>query len=550
MPMLTLQRFLAHRWSVGTIINQQNHIYATNKLSSLPMKLHLTLQYGLLSLLFFVGETAALAKPPQSPNSEQRAARVFESVRANPLTLHAFLVQMPKGADLHSHLSGAVYAETYIRQAAEEGGCVDVTKLALIASNSESCAGNTIPATDALKNQKLYDDLVNSLSMRNFIASSGVSGHDHFFASFDKFNGLDAAHSPEWLDEVASRAAAQNEQYLELMTTGKFERTKAIIKQLTWNNDFAALRTTILAQGLREDVAVYSNNITQYEQQRQQLEHCNAPYAAPACRVKIRYLYQILRGFPKEQVFAQALLGFEIASKDSRVVGVNLVMPEDSIISMRDYALQMRIIGFLHSVYPKVHISLHAGEIKAGDVPPSELCCHVRMAVEVAHAERIGHGVDVMYEQRPYELLKEMADKHVLIETNLTSNAVILGIEGAAHPFPIERKFGVPLALSTDDEGVSRIDLTHEFVRAVDTYHLKYSDLKQLVRASLEHSFLSGSSLWQSPDNFTRRVAACANDDAGATYPSSACADFLKSSEKAQEQWELEKRFRVFETNL
>jgi adenosine deaminase len=261
-------------------------------------------------------------------------------------------------------------------------------------------------------------------------------------------------------------------------------------------------------------------------------------------------LYQILRGFPKEQVFAQALLGFEIASKDSRVVGVNLVMPEDSIISMRDYALQMRIIGFLHSVYPKVHISLHAGEIKAGDVPPSELCCHVRMAVEVAHAERIGHGVDVMYEQRPYELLKEIADKHVLIETNLTSNAVILGIEGAAHPFPIERKFGVPLALSTDDEGVSRIDLTHEFVRAVDTYHLKYSDLKQLVRASLEHSFLSGSSLWQSPDNFTRRVAACANDDAGATYPSSACADFLKSSEKAQEQWELEKRFRVFETNL
>ncbi len=514
------------------------------------MKLHLTLQYCSLLLLFFVGETAALAKPPQPLNSEQRAARVFESVRANPLTLHAFLVQMPKGADLHSHLGGAVYAETYIRQAVEDGECVDVSTLALVASNSEPCDGKNTPAATALKNQKLYDDLVNSLSMRHFIASSGVSGHDHFFASFDKFNGVSSAHSAEWLNEVASRAAAQNEQYLELMMTGKFDRTKAIAKQLTWNNDLATLRNTILAQGLREDVTVYSNSLNQYEQQRQQLAHCNAPYAALACRVKIRYLYQILRGFPKEQVFAQALLGFEIASTDPRVGGVNLVMPEDGVISMRDYALQMRMIGFLHSVYPKVHISLHAGEIKAGDVPPNELCCHVRLAVEVAHAERIGHGVDVMYEQRPYELLKEMADKHILIETNLTSNAVILGIEGIQHPFPIERKFGVPLALSTDDEGVSRIDLTHEFVRAVETYHLQYPDLKQLVRASLEHSFLAGASLWQATDDFSQRVAVCAKDDAGAAYPSSACAAFLNTSEKAQEQWELEKRFRVFETNL
>ena len=261
-------------------------------------------------------------------------------------------------------------------------------------------------------------------------------------------------------------------------------------------------------------------------------------------------MYQILRDFPKEQVFAQALLGFEIASTDPRVVGVNLVMPEDGVISMRDYALQMRIIGFLHSVYPKVHISLHAGEIKAGDVPPNELCCHVRMAVEVAHAERIGHGVDVLYEQHPYDLLKEMANKHILIETNLTSNDVILGIKGDQHPFPIERKFAVPLALSTDDEGVSRIDLTHEFVRAVETYNLHYADVKQLVRASLEHSFLAGASLWQSPDDFSQRVAVCAKDAVGIDYPSNACANFLKSSEKAQQQWELEKRFALFETNL
>jgi adenosine deaminase len=88
-----------------------------------------------------------------------------------------------------------------------------------------------------------------------------------------------------------------------------------------------------------------------------------------------------------------------------------------------------------------------------------------------------------MYEDHPYDLLKEMATLHVMVEINLTSNDVILGITGKDHPFPIYRKFSVPVALSTDDEGVSRIDLTHEYVRAVETYCLRYADLKPLALA-------------------------------------------------------------------
>ena len=69
-----------------------------------------------------------------------------------------------------------------------------------------------------------------------------------------------------------------------------------------------------------------------------------------------------------------------------------------------------------------------------------------------AKADRIGHGVDVMYENRPYELMKDMAAKRVMVEINLTSNDVILGIEGKHHPFSLYRKFGVSVALSSDDE--------------------------------------------------------------------------------------------------
>jgi adenosine deaminase len=125
----------------------------------------------------------------------------------------------------------------------------------------------------------------------------------------------------------------------------------------------------------------------------------------------------------------------------------------------------------------------------------------------------------------------------------------VLGVSGKNHPFPIYRKFGVPVALSTDDEGIERIDLTNEYVRAVESYDLNYADLKQLVRNSLEYSFLPGPSLWAGPD-FARLAGACAGDAAGADKPGSACETFLKGNDKAEQQWELEKRFQVFEAGF
>src|SRR4029077_8554530 len=144
---------------------------------------------------------------------------------------------------------------------------------------------------------------------------------------------------------------------------------------------------------------------------------------------------------------------------------------------------------------PKIHISLHAGELAPGLVPYEGLRDHIALAVRTAHAERIGHGVDIMYEDNPHELLHEMARNHVMVEISLTSNDVILGVSGKDHPFSIYRMFKVPMSLATDDEGVSRINLTNESFRAVQTYALKYPDLKQLVRTSIEHSFLPGASL-------------------------------------------------------
>lgn len=333
------------------------------------------------------------------------------------------------------------------------------------------------------------------------------------------------------------------------MYTPDFSRTATIAREIGWHDDMAALRTQLLDRGLRDDIPLARAEFDRAEATRRKLENCDKQYPASACAVQIRYLYQILRGFPKEQVFAQTLLGFETAAADPRVVGINYVMPEDGYVSMHDYALHMRMVGFLYWLYPKIHITLHAGELAPEMVPYEGLCCHIRLAVEQAHAERIGHGVDVMYEDDPYALLKEMAARHVMVEVNLTSNDVILGVKGQEHPLPIYRRFGVPVALSTDDEGVSRINLTHEYVLAAETYGLHYMDLKKMVRTGMEHSFLPGASLWSSPDTFTHVVSVCTGQTLGDAKPSSGCAKFLQESPKAQQQWELERRFRNFEAS-
>ncbi len=465
---------------------------------------------------------------------------------------------MPKGADLHNHLAGAVYPESWILSAAADHLCIDLKEYSFtkpqIAAPSDSappaCKTGEVPANDALKDQRLYDALIDAFSMRGFVPSPGVTGHDHFFSTFSKFQEASFQHMGEWVHEIASRAATQNEQYLELMHTPSFPQTRAHAREVGWDDNLSILRGRLLKLGFMEDILSAKTELDQAEALRRNAELCGKEKATPACQVQVRYLCQVLRGFPKEIVFAQTLFCFELVSSDPRYVGINFVMPEDGFTSMTDYALQMQMVGFLHSVYPNVHISLHAGELAPGLVPYEGLCCHIRLAIEEAHAERIGHGVDIMYEDQPHKLLREMAAKHIMVEVNLTSNDVILGVSGKMHPLPIYRQFHVPVALSTDDEGVSRIDLTHEYVRAVETYGFSYAELKQMVRTSMEHAFLPGAGLWAKPDEFTRPAYPCSQDAVGTEHPSTHCGDFLQTNEKARAQWELERRFRAFEASL
>ncbi|HYL99716.1 MAG TPA: adenosine deaminase [Blastocatellia bacterium] len=487
------------------------------------------------------GQSAASSKKVLAENLTER---YFESIKNNPSKLFAFLQQMPKGADLHNHLSGAIYAEDYVRWSAEAGRCLNTTDLTVSKPDQPNdCKSGQVPVSQVLTDSTLYSRVLHGWSMLDW-QLSGESGHDHFFATFSKFGGA-AVSSGAMLAAGQSLAAQDHVHYVEFMTSPNSSGLWLAAKSVPWSDDFDQMRRQMLP-AMASAIETARQQTDESESARDKLLKCGEPDADPACKVTVRYVYQSFRAAPKEQVFALFLAGFELGKTDPRFVGVNLVQPEDSYISMTDFDLQMKMVGYLHSVYPSVHIALHAGELAFGLVPPEGLRNHIRGTVEVAHAQRIGHGVDIMHEDRPYELMKEMASRNVMIEICLTSNKTILGISGEAHPLRNYIEAGVPVSLSTDDEGVSRSSMTNEFFEAVTEQHLNYLELKKMARTGLEHSFATGKSLWKNQKTLAV-VPECQSGGLRFAKPAASCSAFLKENPKAALEWEVEHEFAQFE---
>jgi adenosine deaminase len=428
---------------------------------------------------------------PAHASGEAATARYVESIRNNPPALTMFLEQMPKGGDLHNHLFGAIYAESFIKWASEDGLCLTVPTLS-ISQPPCTASENEIKASDVTHDQTLYDRVIDAWSVRNWNPAR-KNGHDQFFETFDKFDAAGNGHLGDALAELESRAANENISYLELMLGPDRAREFALAAHLTNTTDFGAMRERLLAAGLRDSLIVSRRELDAAEAKARRLMSCSTASPNRGCGVTTRFLYQVLRGVDSQIVFAQILTGFEMSRLDSRWVGLNLVMPEDGLVSMRDFRLHMAMISFLHKLYPEVKITLHAGELAEGLVPPEGMRFHIRESITNGHASRIGHGTDIAHEDSAENLLREMAARHILVEISLSSSDVILGVNGARHPIRTYLAYGVPVALATDDEGVSRSTLTTEFRRAVLDQGLDYRTLKRMVRNSITYSFAEDS---------------------------------------------------------
>src|SRR5262245_16632605 len=438
-----------------------------------------------------IGASAQAPRTAASVGAEAATARRFASIRNNPLALRAFLREMPKGGDLHNHLSGSIYAESYLRWAAEDQLCWVVAAMAIAPGTCDAAAGRP-PVSAVVQNAALYNQAIDALSMRNW--NPALNGHDHFFAAFDRFNAATTSRRGEMLAEVMSRAAGERVIYLELMlspaSAAAVQFAGRIDRFVGSSPDLARGREQLLAAGFVDAIRTEARSRLDLMEARQRdLLRCGTPQSNAGCRVTVRYIAQVGRASAPELVFAQMVAGFELAAIEPRLVSLNLVQPEDDPIALRDFALHMSMLDYLHRYYPRVPLALHAGELTEGLVPPEALGSHVRESVRKGPAGGIGHGADIGHEDDPIGLIKEMAARKILVEVALSSSEQILGLRGKRQPLGLYLQHGVPVALVTDDMGVARSTHTHEFVKAVEEHDLDYATLKRLARNSIDYAF-------------------------------------------------------------
>ncbi|KTC82452.1 adenosine deaminase family protein [Legionella cherrii] len=485
----------------------------------------------LVSLLFFSATQANVQS-------------YFDQIKNDPNSLYTFFKNMPKGGELHYHLSGGAYPEVMLELTSKDNYCLNTSNWTA-SKNPSVCKG--VETKDLFNHPELYASTVRSWSMKDFVPGK-ESGHDHFFNSFYKFNAIVADHQPELLASVMQTAALQNERYMEVMILPDNAHSVSFGDKLKNTTSFSQKRKVLLEnQDFQNNVnytVVESNRILQ--QARQELG-CDTNPEKKACQIKIKFLYYSLREQSLDNLFAQTLNAFEAVDQSIRskgaLVGVNLVQPEDGMISLRDYHKQMQIYQYLHKRYPQVNIALHAGELTQEIVTPEDLNYHIRDALLTGQAQRIGHGVDIAHENNAKSTLDYMAKHHKPVEINLISNLKILKVSGSNHPLNFYLKHEVPVVLSTDDEGILRTNLTQQYVEAALNHGLDYPTLKQINRNALTYSFLPGKSIWSAPDK------ALLIDDCQ-DLESKSCQLFIKTSEKAQLQWELEQKLHAFENKF
>jgi len=465
---------------------------------------------------------------------EASTARRFEQARQDEPSLIAFLKAMPKGGDLHRHFPAGIFAEEALRLAIQRGLFFDPAT-----SRFEPEAGpGRVPAERLLSDDGLRYQFLNAASMRGpFTGPAG--GHDQFFRTFGILGtavpNLDLA---SLLVEMSRRARLQNVQYLELMAgPGRegMERVKS-----------AALATDTPEELPRRLKPLIDDYVTAAKQDLDRWEREVADKAGLDRPVAVRYLIAAARTDTDARIMATWAAGFSLMQVDPRVVGVNLLAPEDHPIAQEGFERQMRILDGLWGQFGRPNISLHAGELNLWVSPVEPMTSRIRRSIEVGHARRIGHGISIAWEHDLPGLLRMMRREGIAVEVCPTSNAVILGVEGDRHPFRLYRRAGVPLTINTDDEGISRSNLTMEYVRAVRGWNLSYRDVKELVRNGIEYSFLAGPSLFEGRD-YRRVRPEFRKLRARGWIPTPDEARVLAGSDKATVQVRLERALHEFE---
>jgi hypothetical protein len=445
---------------------------------------------GLFCLLFFLLLLSGCVATKQASRTTEIES-FFAQIKSDSVTLRAFFSKMPKGGDLHHHASGTPYAEQYILNAQSDGLWVDTLNYSLQLPDAGKARLHSVSVSQWLKNKShAKDSLINYWSTRDY-EKRGKDGHQLFFSSFGRFKHAFIGHEAALLSAMCQKAQKDHISYLETMIrVASIQDSIAQITPTNFNLNIQESREqrlqrlyqTLKDKGMDTWVKANIDSLASYY-------HNTDKHG-----ITLRFQTYGIRVLDNPALtFAQLLLGFETAQKSPYLVGVNFVAPEDDLKALNNYDLHMAMFAFLGKKFPKVPIALHAGELAHGKgaAQSEDFKDHIEKAVRMAGAQRIGHGVDILEEEDAQETLDYMRKKGIAVEINLRSNEVILERNPENHPIRAYWKAGVPICISTDDEGVLRTDLTAQYL-LLTLYlpELGYADIKSIVLNGIQYAFL------------------------------------------------------------
>lgn len=413
----------------------------------------------------------AFAEDPAASPGEAE----FLRVKGDRPRLHAFLRRLPKGGNLHAHLSGEYDPDLEIKLAREKGfyirvdqGTVGKHGIAgdvawkIISKSMFDALGDAGREAFEPVDAWIERDPANEAKLRDLLTMQGAEPLGEFFSAIFARKG-EVANDPEARDallrDVLERFRGEAVGYLEL-------RINPVTKP-----------------GLDEDLGKVVDAFNR--------EH-------PADPIEVRFVIGISRG--RDTTEAHLAKAFEIAAGDDdgrdRVVGVDLLGLEQAKGAPSDY---LDTLAELRRRHPSVKISLHAGESNERDP-------HVRDSILLG-ARRIGHGLNLAAD--PFDTIGLAKRENVLIEVSLHSNRLLYKTPIDAHPFRTYLARGLPVSLNTDDGGIFDTTLTDEFTDAVLAFGLTWGQVRALCENSLRYSFAREADKAAILDHWRARWRAC-----------------------------------------
>lgn len=438
----------------------------------------------------------------EQQRNEQRTQRHYQQLISgstpNLVGLTLFTTLMPKGGDLHHHYSGSIYAEYYLDWVQAQHYCIydrdnptlQIQKFRIEVNPQglgDEARAQCLEAEQIRQNDHLYRALLSTWSDKDYPWYAAKPSDQQFFNTFGYFGPVSDDQYGRGLQLLKQQARDEHLGYLETMLKSS---PKVEIPALT------QLLDNPLTQPIEQVLEQAYQYVATDAATAQALEHYLEQVATAASGIEdehftVRFQSYVSRNSSPARVFGSLYTAFAAAARSPWVVGINMVGPENGPVALRDYHLHMQMLAFFRQRFPDVPLALHAGELTLGMVPPEHLRFHIREAVEIAGARRIGHGVDIAHESEALSLLRRMKQQPTAVEINLTSNAFILGVQGEAHPIQLYRQHGVPIVIATDDAGVSRSSLSQEYLLYTSRYKPTYPQLKETVYNSIRYSFLS-----------------------------------------------------------